>query len=312
MSADSFDNFPYEPDRREADEAARRQYWAMAIGLQAVDGLEVSPYLRDLSRGYVAGSYTLEQTGSLIRAYHADEAAGDSSVERAEASGVRRALAHAATAEADLVSQRIAELLERGTFFLAPDMLSNIHATLFQDLDKDVYQPGAYKKERLVKQEDILNGDSVLYADPSMIQMSLDYLFKEEGRRTYAVRLEGDDLARFCKFVSDIWQVHPFVEGNTRTTALFAVLYLRSLGFDVSNDPFEKHARYFRDALVRANYRNPQAGVIQDRSWLIGFLDNLVNGASHKLSREELLCVELFDAPDLLKNVDPRRALVRR
>ena len=168
MSADSFDDFPYETDTHASDAEARRHYWAVAIGLQAVDGLEVSPYLHDLARSYEQGQYTLQETGELIRAYHTGEADG-----------------RQATAEADLVSQRIAEMLEAGSFVFAPDMLSLIHRALFQDLDAETYRPGQFKTERLVKQEDILNGDSVLYADPAMIQTSLDYLFREEGRQSY-------------------------------------------------------------------------------------------------------------------------------
>lgn len=234
MSADSFDDFPYETDTHASDAEARRHYWAVAIGLQAVDGLEVSPYLHDLARSYEQGQYTLQETGELIRAYHTGEADG-----------------RQATAEADLVSQRIAEMLEAGSFVFAPDMLSLIHRALFQDLDAETYRPGQFKTERLVKQEDILNGDSVLYADPAMIQTSLDYLFREEGRQSYGTTLSEADVARLAQFIAFLWQVHPFVEGNTRTVAVFSELYLGSLGFTVGNEPFQKHARYYRDALVR-------------------------------------------------------------
>lgn len=192
MSADSFDDFPYETDTHASDAEARRHYWAVAIGLQAVDGLEVSPYLHDLARSYEQGQYTLQETGELIRAYHTGEADG-----------------RQATAEADLVSQRIAEMLEAGSFVFAPDMLSLIHRALFQDLDAETYRPGQFKTERLVKQEDILNGDSVLYADPAMIQTSLDYLFREEGRQSYGTTLSEADVARLAQFIAFLWQVHP-------------------------------------------------------------------------------------------------------
>ncbi len=292
MSADSLDAFPYETSTRLAGKAMRRHYWATAIGLQAVDGLEVSPYLRELAQSYEQGRCTLQETGELIRAYHTAEGSD-----------------RQATAEADLVSQRIAEMLEAGSFAFTPDMLLLVHRTLFQDMDEEAYRPGQYKTERLVKQEDILNGDSVLYADPTMIQASLDYLFREESRESYGTSLSETDVARLAKFVSLLWQVHPFVEGNTRTVAVFSELYLGSLGFTVGNEPFQKHARYYRDALVRANYRNNEAGILPERGPLEAFYGNLLLDAGHPLNREELICPELFDNPQLLKHIDPSRAL---
>ncbi|MCI8451325.1 MAG: cell filamentation protein Fic [Eggerthellaceae bacterium] len=292
MSADSLDAFPYETSTRLAGKAMRRHYWATAIGLQAVDGLEVSPYLRELAQSYEQGRCTLQETGELIRAYHTAEGSD-----------------RQATAEADLVSQRIAEMLEAGSFAFTPDMLLLVHRTLFQDMDEEAYRPGQYKTERLVKQEDILNGDSVLYADPTMIQASLDYLFREESRERYGTSLSETDVARLAKFVSLLWQVHPFVEGNTRTVAVFSELYLGSLGFTVGNEPFQKHARYYRDALVRANYRNNEAGILPERGPLEAFYGNLLLDAGHPLNREELICPELFDNPQLLKHIDPSRAL---
>lgn len=292
MSADSLDAFPYETSTRLAGKAMRRHYWDTAIGLQAVDGLEVSPYLRELAQSYEQGRCTLQETGELIRAYHTAEGSD-----------------RQATAEADLVSQRIAEMLEAGSFAFTPDMLLLVHRTLFQDMDEEAYRPGQYKTERLVKQEDILNGDSVLYADPTMIQTSLDYLFREESRESYGTSLSETDVARLAKFVSLLWQVHPFVEGNTRTVAVFSELYLGSLGFTVGNEPFQKHARYYRDALVRANYRNNEAGILPERGPLEAFYGNLLLDAGHPLNREELICPELFDNPQLLKHIGPSRAL---
>ena len=300
MSADSRDNLPYRPASEVADEAMRRHYWACAIGLQAVDGLEVSNRLRELADGYVRGELTLDETGERVRAYHTPGSADyDANAEDAR--------------EADLVSQRIAEVLARGSFALVPDMPRIIHRQLFRDLPHEAYRAGEYKLEPLVKQEEILNGDSVLYADPTLIEQSLRYLFDEErAAGDYGTELSRDDLARFSRFVSLVWQVHPFQEGNTRTAAVLSALYLRQLGFDVENEPFEKHARYFRDALVRANYRNAAAGILPDARFLERFFDNLANGAAHPLDREELLCPALFDNPDLLRNVSPSLALRRR
>lgn len=338
MTADSADGFEYEPAAQHTSAEQRRHYWAVAIGLQRVDGLEVSPYLRELAVGYESGTYTLSQTGKLIRAYHhrnkeesAHEANGNSSyLERKSDAGgedgVNRLIApkpagvpsestcahHAATLEADLVSQRIAELLEGTPFLLMPDVLKHIHRYLFQDLDPNVYHPGEFKTERMVKQEPLLNGDSVLYADPLMYQTSLDFAFREEATREYGSELHGADLENFTRTVSRLWQVHPFAEGNTRTVAVFSEMYLNYLGFPTSNEPFELHASYFRGALVRANYRNAPAKVLPSLDYLIRFYDNVINNAGHSLNEEDLMCPELFERPELLRNIDPAEALARR
>ncbi len=296
MSADSFDDFPYETDTHASDAEARRHYWAVAtIGLQAVwTGWKYLPYLRPGPTATNRADYAYQETGELIRAYHG------------EADG-RRPRPRPIWS----TSASPAEMLEAGSFVFAPGMLSLIHRALFQDLDAETYRPGKFKTERLVKQEDILNGDSVLYADPAMIQTSLDYLFREEGRQSYGTTLSEADVARLAQFIAFLWQVHPFVEGNTRTVAVFSELYLGSLGFTVGNEPFQKHARYYRDALVRANYRNNEAGILPERKPLEAFYENLLLGAEHALNREALLCPELFDNPQLLKHIDPSRALRR-
>lgn len=299
MTAEKLDIFDYEPAREHSSEAARRHYWAVAIGLQQVDGLQVSPYLRKVAGEYVAGERDLAATGELVRAYHrvGPDAPGD--------------MSDGASREADLVAQRIAELLASAPFALAPEMLQEIHRYLFQDLDSTVYQPGRFKTERMVKQEDILNGDSVLYADPLAYDMALRGAFAVEQAQSYRA-LEGDELANFCHFIAFIWQVHPFAEGNTRTVAVLSELYLNQLGFTVANEPFEKHARYYRDALVRAMYRNADAGIFPDESFLVAFYENVLGRAKNGLDREQLICAALFENPALIRNVDPAEALDKR
>ncbi len=300
MTADSFDNLPYRPADEVASERDRRHYWACAIGLQAVDGLKVSDYLRKAAESYIRGERTLDETGALVRDYHTP---GSATFEE----GGRESL------EADLVSQRIAEVLARGSFALVPEMPRIIHKQLFADMPPDAYRPGEYKLELLVKQEEVLNGDSVLYADPTLVEQSLRYLFEREREAgDYGLMLKGAELFRFTRFIALIWQVHPFQEGNTRTVAVLAALYLRQLGYNVGNEPFEHHARYFRDALVRANYRNAVAGVLPDLGYAERFFDNLVNGATHRLDREDLVCPALFERPELLRNVSPSLALRKR
>ena len=289
MSADSLDNFDYESAAAHTSEASRRHYWAVAIGLQDVDGLSVSPFLREAASNYIAGKETLSETGALVRSYHSGGANPD-------------------TAEADLVSQRIAELLADGAFCLAPEMLGQIHRHLFQDLDPAIYRPGQFKTERMVKQEEILNGDSVLYADPLTYEMSLRGAFAAEQAQPYTT-FTPEEMQRFCRTIAFLWQTHPFAEGNTRTVAVFSELYLNYLGFSVTNDPFEKHARYFRDALVRATYRNAAAKVFPTDAFLLTFYENVLGFKQNELSRESLICSELFENPSLLRNIDPAEAL---
>lgn len=292
MTAEKLDNFAYEPASAHTSEAQRRHYWAVAIGLQRVDGLEVSPYLRQVAKAYIEGDYSLEETGEMVRTRHAEGA-------------------DAEFREADLVSQRIVELLAASPFSLAPEILPVIHRHLFQDLDASVYHPGQFKQERMIKQEEVLNGDSVLYADPMAYDMALAGAFGAEQGRSYRT-LSGQELADFCHTIAFLWQVHPFYEGNTRTVAVFSELYLNYLGFKVSNDPFERHARYFRDALVRAMYRNADAGILPDATFLVAFYENLLGQADHVLDREDLVCAPLFENPRLLRNVAPSDALDKR
>ena len=171
-----------------------------------------------------------------------------------------------------------------------------------------VYHPGEFKAERMVKQEDILNGDSVLYADPLAYEMALKGVFATEQAKSYGA-LAKDELAGFCHSIAFIWQIHPFYEGNTRTVAVFSALYLNQPGFDVSNEPFEHHARYFRDALVRAMYRNVPADIFPDESFLVKFYESLLGRGAASFDREELICLPLFENPALLRNVDPAEAL---
>ena len=79
-----------------------------------------------------------------------------------------------------------------------------------------------------------------------------------------------------------------FGEGNTRTTAVFTIQYLRSLGFDVNNDLFAKHSWYFRNALVRANYHNVSKGIDFTPIFLERFFRNLLFGEQWDLRNRYL------------------------
>ena len=340
MTADCPTDHPYVPAPKDHDPEKLRKYWSIAKGLQAVDGLEPSEYLIQLSEETIAGKRTLEESGESIRYYYFEspgmfsgvtdgedddnrlhtvgvtglDTPDDSSVRgrgsdglghrplKTEVAGSNAGGAAKRGLEADLVTQRIAELLARGAFMFAPEMLTHIHAYLFQDLDCGTYKPGQLKSESLLKREDILNGDSVSYADPALVEASLRIAFEDESGNAYGTTFDEEALENLVTFIARIWQVHPFVEGNTRTVAVFTVLYLNDLGYDITNEPFEHHSRYFRDALVRAIYRNPKAQAFPDPSFLIGFLDSVLNGTEADFSSDKLKVESLFDDPALLRN----------
>lgn len=301
MTAERPDDFPYEPITNSADAGIRAGYWRVAMGLQAIDGLKPSHYIRQLAADHVEGKRSIGETGEMLKRYYQERhdtsdctCSGNSETDEREA---------------DFVSQRIVQLLERNAFSFAPFMLSEIHKQLFQDLDPAIYHPGEYKRDQLVKSELVLNGDSVLYADPMLIDRALSYAFDEESEYAYLPDFDAKQIDHLSLFVSRIWQVHPFYEGNTRTTAVFTILYLRHLGFDADNEPFEKHSRYFRDALVRANYRNAKAACLPDRTFLDRFFENLLSGGMNDLKSRDLMVEALFDDPSLLRNVDPSKAI---
>lgn len=308
MTADMPNDFPYEEPPIEPSKDALRAYWGIARGLQAVDGLRTSAQLDGLSRDNIEGVRSLGETGDLLRLYYDAMANGSC----ADGSHEKEPAAVAADErEADLVAFRIAEMLARGAFLFSPDMLRRIHRHIFQDLDHEAYRPGIYKDCALQKQELILNGDSVVYADPSLVEATLRLAFEDEQA---ASRDEGPDegfVEGIAKFTARLWQAHPFVEGNTRTVALFTVLYLNDLGYDVTNEPFESHAQYFRNALVRASYRNAKAGVFPDRSFLVAFLRQALGEPGRPLRSRELMVSPLFEDPSLLRNVPPEKALNR-
>ncbi len=293
-------NGPTYQRKTETDDGPyKRSLWNAAFGLQQVDGLQPSAYVRDLASQNVDGRMTLVQVGESLDAYYREEDDLAGRRHRAE--------------EADKVSHRIVCMLADGSFSLDSRMLNVIHERLFRDIDDRLYRPGAFKDEQLIKCERILNGDSVLYGAPMLYQRSLDMLFARELEHSYEGYADGpvlswSDANALARFAANVWMVHPFAEGNTRTMAVFLALYLRSMGFDVENAPFERHASFFRGALVRATYQNRPIGVGLDLSHLVAFLSKLVEDCAIELDYDALWCVPLFEFPKRVRNVSPADA----
>ena len=194
--------------------------------------------------------------------------------------------------ECDIVSLRIAQLLEDKSFGFSPVALKNIHKFLF----KDIYDfAGNYRNYNITKKEEILNGDTVKYVNYQDIESYIEYDFKEEKDFDYSKLNKDELISHIIKFTSSIWQIHPFGEGNTRTIAVFIEKYLNSIGFNINNDMFKNNSLYFRNALVRSNYGNIPKGIYPTFQYLAMFFENLLQGKEHELKNRELYVKELFE-----------------
>lgn len=269
MNPQEFDEYlrQSEPHRSE-----RAQSWKTAIGLQAVDGLKPSSYLLETARRHIEGDISIEEVKSLIDSYYQTQASHTQD--------------SAMTEEADKVSANIAELLNEKTFTFSPMGYISIHRRIFNGVFKFA---GSLRDYNISKKEWVLRGDTVLYTSAAELRMTLDYDFAQEARFDYRTLSPSEMIVHFARFISGLWQIHPFGEGNTRTTAVFAIKYLRSMGFDVNNDLFAAHSWYFRNALVRANYRNYQKKVEPDFHFLEQFFRNLLLGEQNELKNRYLL-----------------------
>ncbi len=248
-------------------------YWKISIGLQDVDSLRPSDYLLSLIDQEVRGELTLEEIKETLNKYYE----------------LRKEEADLCEKEADIVSVRINEYLRESKFRLHPLALKQIHRYIFEGLDG--FDAGEYRKYNVSKKEPVLFGKSVRHEDWQNIEAYLEYDIEKElkaiNKRTVF------SLEEFTDFITGIWQIHPFKEGNTRTVAVFTIQYLNYLGFEIKSEPFEKNAAYFRDALVRASYNNMEYRLSPDFTYINRFFDNVIYGKDHELNSEDLIVAEL-------------------
>ncbi|MBR2903542.1 MAG: Fic family protein, partial [Clostridia bacterium] len=242
--------------------------WKTAIGLQKVDGLEPSEYLIKTAEQNINGDISFDDAQELIASYY------KTSKPKAER-----------TEEADKVSVRIAQIISEKSFVFSPIEYMTIHRRLFEG----VYtHAGRIRDYNISKDEWVLDGDTVIYGNAINLQRMLEYDFAEEKKFSYKGLSSEDVIAHVARFIANLWQIHAFGEGNTRTTAVFLIKYLGKLGFNVTNDIFAENAWYFRNALVRANYNNREKDVYETTEYLELFLRNLLLGEDNILSNREM------------------------
>ena len=258
--------------------------WHTAIGLQAVDGLETSEYLAHTAARNIEGEISFDEVSALLQAYYKENPARDA--------GDR-------TEEADKVSARIAALLSERAFSFTPNEYLSIHKNLFAGIFSHA---GCIRGYNITKKEWVLNGATVLYGSATELQATLNYDLSEERKFSYKNLSMSEVIHHLAIFISRLWQIHVFSEGNTRTTAVFFIKYLRTLGFDVTNDIFAENAWYFRNSLVRANYNDLKNGIHETTEFLELFLRNLLLNENHPLHNRTLHISGTFKAaktPDI-------------
>lgn len=248
----------------EPDKADKAYAWQTAVGLQDVDKLRPSEYLLNTAKENIDGNISIDEVKKRINSYYEESG-------RHVSKG---------TEEADKVSVHIAEILSDRSFVFSPAQYISIHRRLFQGVFSHA---GKLRDYNIKKEEWVLDGASVMYGGALELRETLDYDFKTEQEFSYADLTMSEIISHLARFVSRLWQIHIFCEGNTRTTAVFFIKYLRSMGFNVTNDVFAKNAWYFRNSLVRANYRDVKNGVNEDMSFLEAFLRNLLMGEQNEL-----------------------------
>ena len=255
-----------EPEQVEKSEA-----WQIAIGLQQVDGLTTSDYLLNTAKDHIEGKIDIKEAQKRIHSYYEEQS------ERKEV--------EKDTEEADIVSARITELLGEKTFQFSPAEYQTIHRRLF---DGVFSYAGQFRTYNITKKEWVLNGNTVIYASWESIRDTLDYDFSTEKQFSYEGVSLSETIRHLAKFTSDIWQIHPFCEGNTRATAVFIIKYMKTFGLNVENEAFKDHSWYFRNALVRANYNDLKQGIHATTKFLEAFFSNLILGTEYELKNRYL------------------------
>ena len=277
----------------ESDKRNKGYAWHTAIGLQAVDGLKTSEYLLHTAVRNIEGEISFEEANALLQSYYEENPARD---------------AEDRTEEADKVSARIAVLLSEKAFSFTPNEYISIHRKLFTGIYSHA---GRIRDYNITKKEWVLDGATVLYGSATELRATLDYDFSEEKKFSYKSLSMDEIIHHLAVFISRLWQIHVFGEGNTRTTAVFFIKYLRTLGFDVTNDIFAENAWYFRNSLVRANYNDIKNGIHETTEFLELFLRNLLLNENHPLHNRTLHISGAFKEAEKV-NIEDSKANIEK
>lgn len=266
-------NATYQVIEETKDRSQKEKYWNVGFGLNKIDQLNPSEYLtNELLPEHFSGKLTYQEVENAL-VDHYQTLPDDEQVIKER--------------ECDIVSTRIASLLDNSGFVLSPVSLKGIHRYLFKNILPEEWV-GSFRQKNIYKKEPVLGGESVSYANYFMIEDTLAYGFEAEKKKNYVNMSDQEMIESITDFSSSIWQVHPFREGNTRTVAVFMVQYLNGLGFQVNNDPFEENAVYFRNALVRANYSSQVKHFSHTDVYLVKFFENLLFDREHPLLNQEM------------------------
>ena len=255
-----------EPDKKE-----KASIWQTAIGLQAVDGLKTSDYLKETARKHIEGNIDIDQARELIKTYYQSKTVREPDDDEKQ--------------EADKVSANITKILSSKTFDFSTNGFVSLHRRIFEGVFKHA---GKIRDYDITKKEWVLEGDTVNYLNFEDLHRAIDYDLEQERKFSYHGISQDAMITHISRFVSGLWQIHAFGEGNTRTTAVFTILYLRHIGFKVSNYIFAQHSWYFRNALVRANYKNAVKGIDYSPIYLERFFRNLLLGEQWDLRNRYL------------------------
>ena len=255
----------------EPSQQERAAYWRTAIGLQAVDGLQTSDYLKATALKHIEGEIDIEQARQLIRNYYQSKATRETIDDDQQ--------------EADKASANITKILSSVSLDFSANGFVSLHRRIFEGVLKHA---GEIRRYDITKKEWVLDADTVNYLNWEDLYRALEFDIEQERQFSYKNLSLEQQVLHIAQFVSGLWQIHPFGEGNTRTTAVFTILYLRHIGFSVNNDLFATNSWYFRNALVRANYTNVLQGVSSNLLFLERFFRNMLLGENHSMHNREL------------------------
>ena len=273
MFKDMFrEEIPYE----EVEPKYTKENWEIGFGLQAIDGLTPSDYLVELAKKQITGKISYEEVEVSLQQYYEEGAKPEDSM------------------EADFSSMRIAEILADKSFTFSPATLLSYHEWLFSGIKEFHYPVGEFRKVNITKAEAVLGGETVHYTNYRGLRTTLTWDFDQEKSKDYRGKTKAEIAHEVMTFISSIWQIHPFREGNTRTIAVFAIKYFYTFGFEINNEPFKNHAKFFRDALALANATRDK----RTDKYLRMFTENILLGGTHELEikQDESISEVKFDA----------------